>query len=462
MIGYIKFENEIKIGDIELDFFKNKNEVYNTIVLAGENGCGKTTILNAIAAFQRGSYLHESSSVQKVMYLDENGKVHEILREKESLRYSKPGGITQEEWEDANEFTEQDFYAEKMKLSNEKPYDIRNRKVIFSEARSGFEVKLEGNNSKYDYEEDKYEKKGANYSGIVQLLIDLEEKDNYEFIKYAKLNPTCTYEEYMKKNSRILRFKKAYESMFEELVYVGEKPEIDYRTIWFLKGEQLIDINELSTGEQQIVFRGADLLYQATNGATIIIDEPELSLHPKWQKKILKFYRNLFTNEYGKQIAQLIIATHSQYIVQEAMKDSDNVKVILLKKEGIETKANVIDKAVLGMYSSAEINYLAFGVEKKDYHIQLFSALHNKLQNIPENEVNAHIASIDCYIKNHRLYDTVRHEKEDTSHNHYYTLPVFIRNAIDHPDSGRRFSDNDLDVSIALLRDIYKEVAERR
>lgn len=113
----------------------------------------------------------------------------------------------------------------------------------------------------------------------------------------------------------------------------------------------------------------------------------------------MKFYRNLFTNEYGKQIAQLIIATHSQYIVQEAMKDSDNVKVILLKKEGIETKANVIDKAVLGMYSSAEINYLAFGVEKKDYHIQLFSALHNKLQNIPENEVNAHIASIDCYIK---------------------------------------------------------------
>lgn len=84
------------------------------------------------------------------------------------------------------------------------------------------------------------------------------------------------------------------------------------------------------------------------------------------------------------------------------------------------------------------------------------------MQNIPENEVNAHIASIDCYIKNHRLYDTVRHEKEDTSHNHYYTLPVFIRNVIDHTDSGRRFSDNDLDVSIALLRDIYKEVAERR
>lgn len=396
------------------------------------------------------------------MYLDENGKVHEILREKESLRYSKPGGITQEEWEDANEFTEQDFYAEKMKLSNEKPYDIRNRKVIFSEARSGFEVKLEGNNSNYDYEEDKYEKKGANYSGIVQLLIDLEEKDNYEFIKYAKLNPTCTYEEYMKKNSRILRFKKAYESMFEELVYVGEKPEIDYRTIWFLKGEQLIDINELSTGEQQIVFRGADLLYQATNGATIIIDEPELSLHPKWQEKILSFYRNLFTNEDGKQIAQLMIATHSQYIVQSAMNKAnrDDVKIILLKKSDSGIEATTVDNVLLGSYSSVEINYLAFGVEKREYHIQLFGALHNTLCNMKGSNVNNKIASIDQYIKGRKEYNSEKHEREDTSYNHYYTLPVFIRNAIDHPDSERIVEDADLDISISLLRNIYKHVIE--
>lgn len=459
MIGYIKFENKRKIGDIELDFFKNQNEVYNTIILAGENGCGKTAILNAIANFQEGSYLYEGSSVKKVVYLDENGKAHEILRDKEAIRYSKPEEVTEEEWEDAKAFTEQDFYSERAELFEERPYDIRNKKVIFSEARSGFEVDTTkyNNNDEY-YEEDKYEKKGANYSGIVQLLIDLEEEDNSEFIKYAKINQKCTYEEYMKKNSRILRFKKAYESMFENLEYVGENSQTDYKTIYFLKDEQLINIEELSTGEQQIVFRGADLLYRATNGATILIDEPELSLHPKWQKKILKFYRNLFTDEYGKQIAQLIIATHSQYIVQEAMKDSDNVKVILLKREKRKIKANVIDKAVLEMHSSAEINYLAFGVEKKDYHIQLFSALHNKLQSIPESGVNGNIKSIDRYIKNHKLYDIGKHEKEDKSHYHYYTLPVFIRNAIDHPKSRRGFSDDELEVSIALLREIYKGV----
>ena len=45
---------------------------------------------------------------------------------------------------------------------------------------------------------------------------------------------------------------------------------------------------------------------------------------------------------------------------------------------------------------------------------------------------------------------------------HHYTLPVFIRNAIDHPDSERIVEDADLDISISLLRDIYKHVIEEK
>ncbi len=58
-------------------------------------------------------------------------------------------------------------------------------------------------------------------------------------------------------------------------------------------------------------------------------------------------------------------------------------------------------EAVLGNYSIAEVNYLAFGVEKLDYHIQLFSVLHNSLQSISDSNVSNSIASIDQYIKNH-------------------------------------------------------------
>ena len=116
----------------------------------------------------------------------------------------------------------------------------------------------------------------------------------------------------------------------------------------------------------------------------------------------------------------------------------------------------------MGSYSSVEINYLAFGVEKREYHIQLFGALHNTLCNMKGSNVNNKIASIDQYIKGRKEYNSEKHEREDTSYNHYYTLPVFIRNAIDHPDSERIVEDADLDISISLLRNIYKHVIEEK
>ena len=40
-------------------------------------------------------------------------------------------------------------------------------------------------------------------------------------------------------------------------------------------------------------------------GGVVLLDEPELSMHPKWQQKVLEYYRSLFTAE-GVQNAQMI------------------------------------------------------------------------------------------------------------------------------------------------------------
>lgn len=456
MIGYIEFEKEYKIGNLKLDFFKNQDEAFNTVILAGENGCGKTAILEAIERFQNGIYLRANSSVKKVIYFDGTGQKRNILKEEEAVRFTKSENISDYDWANSCEFSEQDFYTERFGMMEEQPDDIRNKPVVFSEARSGFDVNLKTENITYSHDTDKYEKDGANYSGLIQLLIDLEERDNSEYLSYAKFNTDCTYDEFMKNNSSVARFKRAFEEMFDGITYLGKDPRKERETVYFVKGNKQIDIDELSTGEKQIVFRGTDLLYHAKNGATVIIDEPELSLHPKWQKKILNFYRNLFTDDSGKQIAQIIIATHSEYVIQSAMAEKENVKVLILKRDGDEIKANVTEEMVLGIHSIAEVNYLAFGVEKVDYHIQLFSALHNFLQSKPESGVTNTISSIDRFIKEHSCYDSLIHERDDASYNHYYTLPVYIRNAIDHPDGVRAYNDDDLEVSIQLLRKIYK------
>ena len=54
----------------------------------------------------------------------------------------------------------------------------------------------------------------------------------------------------------------------------------------------------------------------------ILIDEPELSLHPKWQQRIVDVYRKIGKNN------QIIIATHSSHILGSVKKEN----IMLLDK----------------------------------------------------------------------------------------------------------------------------------
>ena len=51
MLTRIKWKNHNVLGNLELDLTKEDGTPYNTIVFAGENGVGKTTILDTLAYF---------------------------------------------------------------------------------------------------------------------------------------------------------------------------------------------------------------------------------------------------------------------------------------------------------------------------------------------------------------------------------------------------------------------------
>jgi len=51
MITNIQWDNDLILGDLNLNFTKDDGTPYKTIVLAGENGTGKTRILQTIATF---------------------------------------------------------------------------------------------------------------------------------------------------------------------------------------------------------------------------------------------------------------------------------------------------------------------------------------------------------------------------------------------------------------------------
>ncbi len=90
-----------------------------------------------------------------------------------------------------------------------------------------------------------------------------------------------------------------------------EKNEISF----LLDHEKPIETHQLSSGEKQILMILLMTLVQDRKPALMFMDEPEISLHIDWQKKLIGFIRELNPN------IQLIIATHSPDIIMEGWLD---------------------------------------------------------------------------------------------------------------------------------------------
>lgn len=72
------------------------------------------------------------------------------------------------------------------------------------------------------------------------------------------------------------------------------------------------DINCLSSGEQQILILFSYIAFNSQNGKIFIIDEPELSLHIKWQEDFLEKLEKITPKN-----TQLILATHSPILANK-------------------------------------------------------------------------------------------------------------------------------------------------
>lgn len=97
----------------------------------------------------------------------------------------------------------------------------------------------------------------------------------------------------------------------KQIYFDKENSEVKFNIID--KDSKIIDndrnIRNLSSGEKQILILLTYIKYNS-NLNVFIIDEPELSLHPKWQEDFLDSVQKLMPKD-----SQLIIATHSPEII---------------------------------------------------------------------------------------------------------------------------------------------------
>jgi predicted ATP-dependent endonuclease of OLD family len=80
---------------------------------------------------------------------------------------------------------------------------------------------------------------------------------------------------------------------------------------------------QLSSGEKQLIILLTECLLQKNDETLFIADEPELSLHIEWQRKVVSSIIRLNPN------AQVIIATHSPEIVGKFRDNTKNMEAII-------------------------------------------------------------------------------------------------------------------------------------
>lgn len=441
MIRTIQWNNDPILGNLQLDFQKEDGTIYNTIVLAGENGTGKTSILESISGFLNLGSIEPFNSIE----YDANNDTFKITP---ANQHAESG------WHDRTKKSDNSSKRVSSGKSNGKDTiandadDIRHYGCIYSKARSGFNTKPIKSSTTQQIDNDRYdEDNNDDFTSIKQLIVDIKGQDNSAWDKIGSRGENITYQQF-RLTSKIYRFEKAFNDFFETLKFDGvNEDSVDEKKVEFSKNNQSVKIDDLSTGEKQVVFRGSQLLRNSNNldGGIILIDEPELSMHPKWQAKIFDYYRGLFVKN-GTQSTQMFFATHSENVIRAAVKDSENVLIIILSDENGTIKADKMNDIVLPSVTAAEINYLAFGVKSIDYHIALYGDFQTQTGKSKIEEADSHLAT-------QTEYNSALHEKPDSyGRANYNTLSTYIRNAIDHPDSGRRYTDADLELSTELLR----------
>ncbi|MBS0044492.1 ATP-binding protein [Shewanella sp. M16] len=113
---------------------------------------------------------------------------------------------------------------------------------------------------------------------------------------------------------------------------------------------------DASSGEALLLHSLTAFIRYVSNNSLVIIDEPEISLHPNWQIKYFSLLNTMLSNVKN---CHVIIATHSHFLISELDKESSSL--ISLKVVNGKVEADNIVSSTLG-WSPESILYRVFNV----------------------------------------------------------------------------------------------------
>ena len=459
-IKSIQFFNHQIFGNQTFDFTIDGINPVNNIILAGENGSGKTRLLEELYKVSNIKFfISDSIFSQKTLELnidisDDNFCDFDNDQEKIDraiLIISKN--------ENGNVARKVKFIKNDKEIRNVKRQGTMDRLITFelNGLYSNVDINYKPRNSVQGTTNKTLDNQTSEIPNdmaheIIQLLVDIAIQDSCDIDAWVgrhrnEVVPDNIY------HIRLNRFTNAFKVIFDNTI---QFKEIKNNSIpIFEKNGKDIEISNLSSGEKQIIFRGIFLLQNKNSlrGVPVFIDEPEISMHPKWEEKIFEYYKSIFL-ENSNQTSQMFIATHSEHILSSVLSEDDCL-VIKIKNGTYEKFYKGSSGIVLPTITIAEIKYIIFDLYTTDFHNLLYGYIQEKY--VSNNNGNANIKQTDEWLKKQGVI--LKHYYKQISGNNgtsireyeYDTLPTYIRNCIDHPDNNISYTTDELSVSIEEL-----------
>lgn len=467
-IKSIEFFDHVIFGNQKFDFTIDGNIPVNNIIIAGENGSGKTRFLeelydicNRTFHLTTTEYPHKTHEI----ILDLSDESYCDLKN-ENKMINKAVLIVYDIGNNMKSYNVS-FFANDVRILNVKKIGTVDQ--IFSLTLKNLYSSVDINyipnknvtgvtNSTLDNDTPLSPRNDLAHE-ITQLLVNIATQDSNDIDTWVGSHtgmapPDNIY------HVRLKRFTDAFEKMFGSTIqYKG----IKNNTIpIFSKNGNDVEISSLSSGEKQIIYRGIYLLRDKNSlkGVPVLIDEPEISMHPKWEQNIFEYYRNIFC-ENSIQTSQLFIATHSEHILSDVL-SRDDCLVIKLKGNGHEKFYKGARGMVLPTISIAEIKYAIFDLYTTDFHNALYTYIQQNCVLDSDDDVMPSISEVDKWLKEKSapLYDyhvEYRNTRGRLITIDCETLPTYVRNCIDHPNNNIRWEYTNLVDSINTMIRIIKE-----
>ncbi len=318
-IKSVQFQNHPILKNLKVDFCDPDGNIVDTVIIAGENGTGKSTLINELYKIASNT-----ANCEMIVEVTDGRRISTLTYYFKHFPNRTPAySLYVNDGQGMNTYCASD--------------DIKHR-YPFSGVFSDVDINFHAQNIStvtsltLDATNDSRRSSIDLPNKINQLLIDVQALDDADVAHMVRDNPRKRLCE-LSIAERMPRFTQAFNHMFSDLTYSHVENARGHKAIIFEKCGSKVPIDALSSGEKQVVYRGCFLLrdVNSTNGAFVFIDEPEISLHPNWQMRIMDYYKGIFTDNDGKQTSQIFAVTHSPFVIHNENRRND--KVIILARE---------------------------------------------------------------------------------------------------------------------------------